>query len=223
MTVFKRPAHRIGLITVVMVWSGMSAYTIVLTLQLQDGHGLTPLVTGLVLMAWPIGVGLSANSASIPDLATRIGERKDQIRTPLLPAARAMFVASLCHAFAAGATLGSTGDITLRLVPGLFVSGLGMGLFAPGITQKMMSWAPENAVGGVSGTVNAVIQLSGSLGTVAAGSLFFLALPDGETGLLTPAAADTAGLVALLYPLGGFVVASLLAVALHRRERRRPP
>src|SRR5699024_3939780 len=134
-----------------------------------------------------------------------------------------LLVASLGLALATGGTVGSAGDITPRLVPGLFVSGRGRGLFAPGITEKMRSWAPENAVGGVSGTVNAVIQLSGSLGTVAAGSLFFLALPDGETGLLTPAAADTAGLVALLYPLGGFVVASLLAVALHRRERRRPP
>src|SRR5690625_611598 len=147
MTVFKRPALRIGLISVVMVWSGMSAYTIVLTLQLQDGHGLSPLVTGMVLMAWPIGVGLSASSASIPVLATRIGDRQVLFGAALLAAGMALLVASLGHALATGGTLGSTGDITLRLVPGLFVSGLGMGLFAPGITQKMMSWAPENAVG----------------------------------------------------------------------------
>ncbi|WP_053063586.1 MFS transporter [Nocardiopsis sp. RV163] len=222
MTVFRRPGPAVGLVAVVMVWSGMSAYTLVLTLQLQDGHGLSPLTTGLVLMAWPIGVGLSANSASLPALLARIDGRQVLLGTALLTAGMALLVASLGHALATGGALGGTGDIILRLVPGLFVSGLGMGLFAPGITQKMMSWAPEEAVGGVSGTVNAVIQIAGSLGTVVAGSLFFLALPRGGTGTHPPEAADTAGLVALLYPLGGFLVAGLVAVWLHRSERHRP-
>ena len=70
----------------------------------------------------------------------------------------------------------STGD----LVPGLLLSGLGMGLIVAPLFDIIIAAVTERELGSASGLLNAVQQLAAAVGVAVLGTVFFDALGDGH-------------------------------------------
>src|SRR5581483_10002970 len=98
----------------------------ILALYLQDGRSLSPLGSSLIFLA--LGPSYFAASITAPKLAVRMGRK-------LLATGSVVYAAGCLVLTVSAISLGSSGAIEW-LVPGLLVSGWGMGtVFAvmPGV------------------------------------------------------------------------------------------
>ena len=119
-SLFRLPSFLSGLLVTVVAFSTVSAIFLVLTVQLQTGHGFSALKVGLTFMAWPIGLAITSGVAV--RLAPRLGRRLVSAGTLLLAAAMAVTIATL--------RLGGADLAVWHLLPGLALGGLGFGLRA---------------------------------------------------------------------------------------------
>ncbi|TDD41554.1 MFS transporter [Saccharopolyspora elongata] len=183
-----------GLIAALVMFSAVASFFMVLTLQLQIGHGFSALDVGLIFTAWPIG--LATTSGVAVRFVARKGRALISIGALLLTAAMV----------ALNATIGvAGGDIGgWDLVPALFTGGVGFGLVAPILVDMVLSSVPPNAAGAASGVTNTVIQVAGSAGVAIVGALFTTFL--GHTGDF-----DTATQWALWYPVAAFALGFVLS------------
>ncbi|MFC7547955.1 MFS transporter [Plantactinospora sp. GCM10030261] len=201
-SLFRQRSFLAGLLAALVMFSSIAAFFLVLTVQLQGGHGFSPLRTGLTFLAWPVGLGVTAN------IAVRGAERAG--RTLITVGAVLLAVAMLVVM----ATIRFTGpDLTTwHLVPGLLLGGAGFGLVAPILVDMVLAAVPVDAAGAASGVVNTTIQVSTAAGIAIIGALFAAALGDGGQF-------DHAAQRALWYPVAAFTVGALLSRALPARAR----
>lgn len=189
-----------GLLGALVMFSAVGSTFLVLTIQLQVGHGFSALQVGLVFLAWP--VGLAATAGAAVRLAVRIGRRLVSIGALLLTAAMV----------ALEVTISRSGDDLAgwHLAPALLVGGVGFGLVAPILVDMVLSAVPPTAAGAASGVTNTVIQVAGAAGVAVVGALFTTALA--RTGDF-----DVAATRALWYAVGAFALGFLLSRALPAR------
>jgi EmrB/QacA subfamily drug resistance transporter len=179
-----------GLLGQTLLFTGMTSYFLVLALYLQDGRGLGALASGAVFtaVAVPYMVGTKSAAATL----ARFGPRAT------ITAAALVFAAGHALLLLAVAEVGVGGSV-LRLVPGLALGGVGMGVALSGLVGVVMgSVAPQHA-GTVSGTSSTLQQVGGAVGVALVGIVFFGRLDHGMIG------AFEAGLV--------YLVATTVAVA----------
>ena len=202
MSLFRLRTFVSGLGVTVVAFSTISAIFLVLTLQLQAGHGFSALEVGLTFMAWPIG--LAATSTLAVRLAPSLGRRLISAGTLTLAAAMVVTIAMIHRG---GAGLGAW-----HLVPGLALGGLGFGLVAPIAVDIVLSAVPEADAGAASGVTNTAIYVGIAAGVAVIGAVFTTLLERGR-GI------DAAASTALWYPAAAFALAFAFSFALPARAR----
>ncbi len=143
-----------SLIALLLTSVSLYAVFLLLSYYLEETLHFSPLRTGFAFMPLVIAISLSGAFAS-GRLLARTGPR------PLVPTGMAL------------ATMGMvlftrvpvTPDYWGHVLPGLLVTGLGLGLiFAPAIASATSGVVPDDA-GAASATVNTFQQIGGSIGT----------------------------------------------------------
>jgi EmrB/QacA subfamily drug resistance transporter len=143
-----------SLIALLLTTMGIYAVFLLLAYYLEETLGFSPLRTGLAFMPLVLAITLSAGFASARLLA-RTGPR------PLVPTGMAL--ATMGMVLFTRVTIYS--DYWGHVLPGLVVTGLGLGLiFAPAIASATSGVRSRDA-GAASAIVNTSQQIGGSIGT----------------------------------------------------------
>lgn len=159
-------ALRRGLGAQLAFWSGQASYFMVLAIYLQQGRGLTPLQAGLVFTV--LAVSYLAVSLYSAQLSLRHGRGVLTAAGLSLAAGHGLLAAAVgLHAPVAA------------LFPGLLVAGAGMGLAIAPLTTLLLSTAPPEHAGGVSGLLATTQQIGAALGVAVIGAIFFGAASAG--------------------------------------------
>ncbi|MEV4477392.1 MFS transporter [Nonomuraea sp. NPDC049504] len=201
-SLFRQRSFVAGLAVAFAVFSSVTALFLVLTLQLQQGHGLSALQVGLTFLAWPLGLAVTSGLAV--RLAATAGRR--------LVACGAAALAAAMVALIAGIAVAGDALTGWHLVPGLLAGGAGFGLVAPILVDIVLSAVPHQDAGAASGVVNTVIQVAGATGIAAVGALYTTALAAGWD-------IDTAAQWSLGYAVVAFGLGLSLTWALPARPR----
>jgi len=186
-------AFALGLVTTLVLYTGQISLFLLLTLYLQRGLGLTPLMTGLTFT--PLAAGFFAGSVVAPRLSRRSG-------WPLLAAGSLLLVASTIG-LGAVALSGVAGPARLLALSGC---GLGFGLVIPTLVGMVLAVAPQDLEGGAAGVLVTVQQVAGAVGVALSGLLFF--------GLLAWTSYATAFAFALCLQIVVFAATAVLARSL---------
>ncbi len=143
-----------SLIALLLTSVSLYAVFLLLSYYLEETLHFSPLRTGFAFLPLVIAISLSAGFASARLLA-RTGPR------PLVPTGMALGAMGMILF----TRVPVTPDYWGHVLPGLLVTGLGLGLiFAPAIASATSGVAPDDA-GAASATVNTFQQIGGSIGT----------------------------------------------------------
>jgi MFS family permease len=130
LALFSERAFSAGVVTSMACQMMMSAFFLVLALFLQDGVGLSALQSGLIFL--PLGLGYFVASAQSGKVAARLGPQVVALGA-LVVSAGYLLLAAVLH------------DGTAWLIPGLLISGVGMGFVVapmPAIVRRSARRVP---------------------------------------------------------------------------------
>jgi EmrB/QacA subfamily drug resistance transporter len=130
----------------------MGAAVLLLSLQLQDVEGLSPLSAGLAFL--PLGALVGVVAVISPRLAGRLGLK------PVIVTATALMTAGTL--LLARVTAGSS--YAAVVLPGMIVLGLGFGAFVSTATIAATDSVQDDQQGLAAGLLNSAQQVGGSLG-----------------------------------------------------------
>ena len=164
LALFRERAFSAGVVTNLAYQMMMASFFLVLALFLQDGLGLSALQSGLIFL--PLGLGYFAASMQSGKIAARLGPQVLAIGA-LIVSAGYLLLAAMLH------------DGAGWLIPGLVVSGVGMGLvIAPMPAIVLARVKPEHAAA-ASGVLSTTQQAGGAIGVALIGAVFYGALGHG--------------------------------------------
>ncbi|HEX6075708.1 MAG TPA: MFS transporter [Micromonosporaceae bacterium] len=174
---FRNRTANLGLGTQHIQWLTMQGSFFVISVFLQEVRGYNAIQTGLALTPATVGILLASGGAE------RFARRRTQ-RWLILTG----FVATVAGI---GLLLALVRDDTsvLRLVPGLFMVGAGVGVMLTSSVNVVQSSFPGADQGDISGLSRSVSNLGSSLGTALAGSVLVAAylIPREPTRAAAPA------------------------------------
>jgi predicted MFS family arabinose efflux permease len=152
-----------GVAVVLALFGAFGGLLLCVSLYGQLGEGWSPIHAGLILTPMVVGmiIGMVGSSA----LVTRLGRHLLHIGIALIAAGITVLALMLT---------GHTAS-TWDLVPGLFLVGLGVGASIGQLFRFILSSVSMEEVGSASGVMEAVQQLSTSLGVAVLGTIFFSA------------------------------------------------
>jgi EmrB/QacA subfamily drug resistance transporter len=157
--VTKVRSFTLGSVALLIVGMGEFGLIFLLPLELQAGHGLTPIEAGLIMLATPVAA--IAAFPLVQALAQRSATRTAVLAGLLLEAVGL-----------AGIAVAISSPHVLWLIPGLFVYGLGIGAATAQLSMLVLSDVPAARSSLASGISTAVRQLGSSLGVALLGLLF---------------------------------------------------
>jgi EmrB/QacA subfamily drug resistance transporter len=195
---FRHASFRRGVLIQFGFWCGQASYFLVLALYLQVGRGLSPLQAGLVFTV--LATAYLAVSMSAPRLTARFG------RDVIVAGAIALAVGHLGELVAV-----VTGAPLPAIVPGLLLTGTGMGLCLAPITAVVLSTVDPDHAGAVGGLLSTVQQVGNAVGVAVIGVAFFGAIGGGYAHAFS---VSVAALAVLL------VAVAVCAVRLPSQPRR---
>jgi EmrB/QacA subfamily drug resistance transporter len=157
---FRRRGFTMTNIAAFFMYFGMFGAIFLLAQFLQLAHGYSPLQAGVRTLPWTAMPIFVAPVAGI--LSDRIGGR------------RIVAVGLALQAFGLGwlATVASPTVSYLTLVPGLAITGFGMGLFFAPVANLVLSSVDSTEQGIASGAHNAIRELGGVFGVAVLASVF---------------------------------------------------
>ncbi|MFG1706760.1 MFS transporter [Nonomuraea sp. M3C6] len=161
---FRKRAFTGGLVAGLAFFSGLMGFGLVFTLYAQLGLGFTPLQAGLTGLPQAIG-GVIGFGLAMSGLQNRLGRGLVQIGTAVMAAGAAVLALTIHWA---GLDVGGW-----QLAPGLALVGIGMGLTMAPFFDIVLAGVEPHESGSASGTLTAIQQLGGALGTAVLGTLFF--------------------------------------------------
>ncbi len=180
-----------GLLVTVVTAALVGGFFLVFVLHLQNGAGMSPALTGLVVSPWALGTA----AASRPAIAwARRRGRRVLMAGGLLMAAGLAALAALTAALPAPPPLP-----TMAL---LALVGVGMGLVSAPVLDLVLAALPEADSGAAAGVFTTFKQVGAALGVAVLGGLYFAALgaaPSREAAAAVTACGAAACL--LLWPL----------------------
>ncbi|MCK2217307.1 DHA2 family efflux MFS transporter permease subunit [Actinomadura sp. ATCC 31491] len=163
-SLFRKRAFTGGLVAGLAFFSGVMGFGLVFSLYAQNGLGFTPLQAGLAGLPQAIG-GVIGFGLAMSGLQERLGRGLLQIGAVVMGAGAAVLALTI---HVAGT------DVTAwQLAPGLGLAGIGMGLVMAPFFDIVLAGVEPHESGSASGTMTAVQQLGGALGTAVLGTLFF--------------------------------------------------
>ncbi|WP_261560811.1 MFS transporter, partial [Frankia tisae] len=168
-----------------------SSFFFVLALHLQQGRGYSALFSGIVFIA--VGAGYFLAMFLAGPIGDRLGHR--------VLAVGALGTAAGCALLVATASAASA----LALVPGLAVTGLGIGLVLVPLSSTVLAGIDPHHAGAAAGALSMAQQIGGALGVAVIGVVFFGAgTAEGaftaSLWVLVGVGVATAGLTRLLRP-----------------------
>jgi MFS family permease len=185
---FRDRTFTVGMLTQLAFWSGQASYFLVLALYLQLGRGLSAMQSGLVFTILAAAYLLASMRA--PALAARFGRGIVVAGAATLAAAH---VATLLAVVAAHGAVAA-------LVPGLLLTGAGMGLCLAPITTLVLANVSPQRAGAVASLLSTMQQVGNALGVAGIGAVFFGAAAHGYAHAF---ALSTAVLAVLLAGVAG--------------------
>ncbi|WP_158595420.1 DHA2 family efflux MFS transporter permease subunit [Galactobacter caseinivorans] len=173
---FSVPTFRLSLITVAITFGLLLGSVVLLSMVLQQGMGLSPMTTGLILL--PAGLVQAVLAPFVGRIYDRIGPR------PLvIPATVLLAVSMFALAFVTPAT-----PLWVVLLWNTLY-GAGMACVLTSLLTTSLSSLPKPLYGHGSAILNTFQQLAGAAGTaLLVATMTFGARVAGESGLAGPAA-----------------------------------
>jgi EmrB/QacA subfamily drug resistance transporter len=141
------------------------SFFFVLALYLQQGRQLSALLSGIVFTA--VGVGFFAAMLGSAALASWLGRQ--------ILSLGALVVAAGCLLLAWAAA----GSSSAGLLPGLAVTGFGIGMVLVPLSSAVLRDVDPRHVGAASGVLSTAQQVGGALGVAVVGVVFYRALAAG--------------------------------------------
>jgi MFS family permease len=164
------------------------------------GRGLDALQAGLVFTV--LAAFYLATSLRAPAMTLRFGRRL-------------VAVGALVFAVGEGVlllTVVARGDASIAwLVPGLALTGAGMGLCITPLTSTVLAHADPQRAGAVTGALSTMQQVGNSVGVAITGVIFFGLLSSGYARAFEVSLAQLTGLL---------LIVAVLAMVLPRRSRQ---
>ncbi|WTW98169.1 MFS transporter [Streptomycetaceae bacterium NBC_01309] len=199
MVMFRERSFAAGLGVMLAYQLAMASFFLVLALYLQMGHGMSALDSGLLFAALGAGYFLGATQAE--KLAARLGRQVLTLGALLTALGYGVLAETV------GAT-GATGSVGW-LIPGLVVSGYGMGVALAPMSAIVLAGVSARYAASAAGVLNTAQQVGNALGVALVGIVFY-----GELGAgLVPNEYAHAFTWALI-PLIAFCVGTALLVQL---------
>jgi EmrB/QacA subfamily drug resistance transporter len=166
-SLFRKGAFTGGLVAGLVFFAGTVGYSLVFSMYVQFGLGYSPLTTGLTFLAQAIGTVIGFGLAS-SGLNARFGRKLIHAGALLIAVGMVGVAVSMS---AAG------GDLSpWQLVPGLVVTGVGVGLLMAPFFDIVLAGVEPHEVGSASGTLTATQQLGGTFGIAVLGTIYFAAV-----------------------------------------------
>ncbi|WP_436788856.1 MFS transporter [Yinghuangia sp. YIM S10712] len=197
LAMFRERSFSAGLGVMLGYQLAMASFFLVLALYLQMGHGMSALDSGLLFVT--LGIGYFVGATQAAKIAVRLGR---QVLT-LGAALTALGFAILAETVAA---IGATGTVGW-LVPGLTVSGLGMGVALAPMSAIVLAGVTARYAAAAAGVLSTAQQVGNALGVALIGIVFYErlgagAVPDDYahafTWALIPLVASCAGTALLV-------------------------
>jgi len=179
-----------------------ASFFFVLALFLQDGLGLSPLLSGEVFAA--VGAGYFAAMMLATGLARRVGRQ-------VLALGAAVVAAGVLLLAAADGGTSSAPLSWVPLLPGLAVTGFGIGLVLVPLSATVLAGVDPQHAGAAAGVLATAQQVGGAVGVALVGVVFYRSLGAGAFG--------HAMTVALILLAGLTVATAALVQLLPRRAR----
>ncbi len=207
-----------GDLTALIIAASLFSLFYFLTLYLQTVLGYSPVRTGVAFLVTPLVIAVFSGITS--RLVGRIGYKPTMVVGPLVLSVGLLYLSRISV----------QGTYWHDVLPGLVLTGTGLGMTFVSLTLAATSGAPLRLSGLVSGMLNTSQQIGGAIGlavlSVLASSATNAALKAGDTS----AQAKVAGYQHAFQVSAGFAVAaSLVALVLVRNrlavldEERREP
>ncbi|MER5482246.1 DHA2 family efflux MFS transporter permease subunit [Streptomyces sp. NPDC002812] len=170
LSLFRSPVF-VAVMTASLLMSGAAfGYLMYVSLWLQTGEGMGPVGAGLALL--PLSLAGFVVAAASGKLLHGASPRITIGGGLLLIAAGALLQGWMLDA----------GDGWTALVPGLAVTGVGVGLISPALAAAAMGAVPPARAGMAGGALNTARQLGMALGIAVLGAVFHTGLADGLAG-----------------------------------------
>lgn len=185
-----------GSLAVGLVFFGaLTGMMLIVPLYLQYGLGFSALRAGLAMIPWALGSAVGA-TLSGAWLGRKYG--RTTLQGGLLLSAAGVAAVALTVRLAA--TPGA-----LELAPALLLSGIGLGLVMAPFFDIALAGVSDEEASSASGVLNAVQQLSGSVGVAVLGTAFFARVGHGMGGALQATLLMVAGVLVLAVPVSALM------------------
>ncbi|WP_372410322.1 MFS transporter [Streptomyces luteireticuli] len=170
--VFREGAFGRGLVVQFACFAGVSAFFLVLAVELQAGYHFSALRTGLSFL--PVALGTGMASGIVIQLLPKLGKFVLQIGALVMIGGMvAVMVTLRAH----------PENLTYwQLVPAEIVVGLGLGLIVTSVNDLVLAEATGPSAGSASGVQATVGQAGNAVGVAVLGALFFGLLSGGHAG-----------------------------------------
>jgi EmrB/QacA subfamily drug resistance transporter len=181
-------------------FSAMPGFFLVLAVFLQSGYQLDPLASGVTTIPFPVGVFI----ASL--LTGRLGGRSPRMR---ILVGIVLLVASM---LLLRYMVGTVGDVIVQrdfILP-LVIAGFGTGFTISPLFQTALASVPPRDAGSGSGALQSLQQIGGAFGVAIISQIFFSLLASGIGGGSTPHGAFKISLeTAILYNVACYLLVGL--------------
>ena len=164
LALFRERAFSAGVLISMVYQMMMASFFLVLALYLQEGRGLSALQSGLIFL--PLGLGYFVASARSVKIAARLGRQVVALGALLVSAGYLLLAAGL-H------------DGTGWLLPGLVISGVGMGFAIVPLPSIVLARVKPDHAAAASGVLSTAQQAGNAIGVAVIGAIFYRALGGG--------------------------------------------
>ncbi|MBG0831000.1 DHA2 family efflux MFS transporter permease subunit [Planomonospora sp. ID67723] len=190
---FRKRAFSGGLVTGLVFFTALVGFSMVISLYFQIGLGYDPLQAGLASLPNALGSLIGFAGVNAAGLAQKVGRRLIHLGAVVMAAGLAGIAVTL--------DLAGVGVTPWQLAPAMFVTGAGMSMVMAPFFDIVLAGVEPHESGSASGTLTAVQQLGGALGSAAIGTLFFGLLERGRAfpDVMQTTVWVTAGLVAVAF------------------------
>ncbi|MFF1307119.1 MFS transporter [Streptomyces sp. NPDC058307] len=195
LVLFRQRAFTVGLVAVLVLYSGVASFFLVLALYLQQGRGLNALDSGLTFAV--MGVGFFVTSLSARKLGTWLGRQALAIGGVVLAVGQLWLLLTVSHT--------GVGGSIWSLMPALLLDGAGLGMVMAPLNAIVLAGIAPQLAGAAAGVLTTMMQVGNAMGVALIGIIYY-GRADG-TPKSTAAGLD-AGLVYLI------ALAVVLAVAI---------
>lgn len=171
LSLFRGGHFGIGLLIEFACFAGVSAFFLVLAVELQAGYAWSALRTGLAFLPIALGTGL-ASGIAIP-LLPKLGKIVLQIGAVVMALGMVALMFTL-HA--------NPHDLTFwTLAPAGLVIGLGLGMIVTTVNDVVLAEASGPSAGSAAGVQTTVGQAGNAVGVAILGAIFFSLLSGNAT------------------------------------------